>query len=76
MSQYDKILNFIKRNGSITPMDAFGNGMFITKLSTRIGEMERKGILFDHIWESKENGDGDTVRYMRYFLRDTDGRSN
>ena len=63
MSQYDKIINFVKLHGSITPMDAFG-------------KMERKGILFDHIWESKENGDGDTVRYMRYFLNDTDGRSN
>ena len=75
MSQYDKILNFVKKNGSITPMDAFGSGMFITKLSTRIGEMERRGILFDHIWESKENSEGETKRYMRYFLKD-DGRAN
>ena len=76
MSQYQKILDFIKRNGSISPMDAFGSGMWITKLSTRIGEMERKGIVFDHVWETNVNSDGETSRYMRYFLRDTDGRSN
>ena len=75
MSQYQKILDFIKKNGSISPMDAFGSGMYITKLSTRIGEMERKGIVFEHKWESNKNSDGETVRYMRYFLVD-DGRKN
>ena len=75
MSQHEKILNFVKQNGSITPMDAFNNGMFITKLSTRIGEMERRGILFDHIWETKENSEGETKRYMRYFLKDN-GRAS
>ena len=75
MSQYQKILDFVKKNGSISPMDAFGSGMWITKLSTRIGEMERKGIQFEHVWESKQNSDGSTKRYMRYFLVD-DGRKN
>ena len=70
MSQYDKILNFVKKNGSITPMDAFGSGMFITKLSTRIGEMERRGILFDRKWETNKNSEGETKRYLRYSLKD------
>jgi len=77
MSQYDKILNFVKQHGSITTVDAFNHGVFITKISTRIGEMERKGICsFDHVWETNVNSDGETSRYMRYFLKDTDGRSN
>ena len=73
MSQYQKILDFVKKNGSISPMDAFGSGMYITKLSTRIGEMERKGIVFEHKWEESVNSDGEKSRYMRYFLVD-DGR--
>ena len=73
MSQYQKILDFVKKNGSISPMDAFGSGMYITKLSTRIGEMERKGIQFSHVWENRVNEDGEKKRYMRYFLVD-DGR--
>ena len=69
MSQHQMILDFVRQNGSITPMDAF-NHLFITKLSTRIGEMERSGILFDHTWESHTNRYGQTKHYMRYTLKE------
>ena len=72
MSQHQMILDFVKQNGSITPMDAFFH-LSITKLSTRIGEMERKGIHFEHKPESSFNRFGKKVDYMRYRLLN-DGR--
>ena len=72
MSQHQMILDFVRQNGSITPMDAFYH-LGITKLSTRIGEMERRGIHFEHKPEPNVNRVGRPVIYMRYRLVD-DGR--
>ena len=65
MSQYERILDYIDRFGSISPMEAFSD-LGITKLSTRIGEMRRDGIEFSQEWETRKNRYGDKVRYMRY----------
>ena len=65
MSQYDKIVSFMDKHGSITPMDAFTH-LHITKLSTRIGEMIRMGHKIESTWETHTNQEGDTSRYKRY----------
>lgn len=68
MTQKEEILQYIKDNGSITPMDAFYN-LGITKLATRVGEMRRKGIKFEIVIEKRRNKyNTRTVRYARYFL--------
>lgn len=66
MSQATKIAAYIDKHGSITPMDAF-NDLYITKLATRISEMIRGGYKVDKVMEQRVNGEGETVRYMRYY---------
>ena len=65
MSQYEKISSYLDRHGSITPMEAF-SALHITKLATRIGEMNRMGFTIVGQMESHKNQDGETSRYMRY----------
>ena len=48
MSQHERILDYITRFGSISPMEAF-NDLGITKLSTRISEMRADGIEFHQV---------------------------
>lgn len=67
MTQCDKIVNYIKEFGSITPLDAFRD-LGITKLATRISEMRRNGQVFNQQYEKGKNRFGETVYYMRYFL--------
>lgn len=68
MTQHEKIIQYVKEHGSITPMEAWSK-LRITKLSTRIGEIERlKGIKFDRKEISKKNRDGERVRYMQYWF--------
>lgn len=64
-AQHKSILDYIAAFGSITPMDAFET-LYITKLATRISEMKALGIQFDQVYESRRNGEGKSVRYMRY----------
>ena len=64
-TQHKSILDYIVAFGSITPMDAF-SVLHITKLATRISEMKTLGIQFNQIYESRKNGEGKNVRFMRY----------
>ena len=66
--QQRKIYAFMTEHGSITPMDAFSK-LGITKLSTRIGEMMRKGIDIEKTMCHGTNAYGEPVRYMSYSLR-------
>lgn len=65
MTQYDKILDYIDRFGSISPMEAFMD-LGITKLATRVSEMTKNGYKFDKKLESTKNRYGESVHYMRY----------
>ena len=64
MSQQQEILEYIKRYGSITPMQAYELG--ITKLATRVSEMRKKGIEFHIEIVRSINKRGKTCRYARY----------
>ena len=66
-TQQYRILEYIKENGSITPLDAY-NDLGITKLATRISEMRAKGFTFKQKRESGKNRYDEDVNYMRYFL--------
>ena len=67
MTQHEKIANYIKRFGSITPMDAFAD-LGITKLATRISEMRRMGIEIRDEWTRTKNRFGERVEYKRYYF--------
>ena len=65
MTQHERILEYMDRFGSITPMDAFMD-LGITKLSTRIGEICRMGHKIDRKTEFAQNRYGQKVHYTRY----------
>ena len=66
-THHQRIFAYLEEFGSISPMEAFRD-LGETKLSTRIGEMRRRGIEIDQAEEQGKNRYGDTVRYMRYSL--------
>lgn len=67
-TQHDRIVKFTQINGSITPMEAFYR-LGITKLSTRIGEIERSGLArFSRTMETAPTRYDDDARFMRYTL--------
>lgn len=65
MTQHERILDYIERFGSISPMEAFAD-LGITKLSTRISEMIRNGENIHKERETSKNRFGESVSYMRY----------
>lgn len=67
MNQYERINRYLNQFGSITPRDAFSD-LGITKLSTRIGEMERKGLVkVERVTEKSNNRFGEPCSYTRYY---------
>lgn len=63
-TQHKQIREYLWKHGTMTPMDAVRE-IGCLKLSTRIGEMERAGMIrTDHVMETSANG----KRYMRYNL--------
>lgn len=69
MTQNERIIQYIKEFGSITPMEAFRD-LGVTKLATRVSEMSRNGIDFEKQFVKGKNRYGEPVYYMRYSLRD------
>lgn len=65
MNQREKILDYIDRHGSITPMDAFLD-LGITKLATRVSELIRDGVRIEKTQKSGKNRFGETVHFMEY----------
>ena len=66
--QYIRIVEFIIQWGSITQAAA-NKFISVSKLATRIGEMERKyGLVFHREFETGKNQFGEDVRFMRYYL--------
>lgn len=65
MNQHKAILDYLEAHGSITPMEAFSN-LGITKLSTRISEMIRRGYKFRKVPTEGKNRYGEPVRFMKY----------
>ena len=67
MTQQQRILQYMRDFGSISPMEAFRD-LGITKLATRISEITRGGQAVAKQMETSRNRYGNTVRYMRYRL--------
>lgn len=67
--QQQQIFSHMQMIGSISQMEAFRK-YGITKLSTRIGEMIRKGVNIKKTWKNYTTDDGRTVTYMSYSFAD------
>lgn len=67
LTQCEKILQYIEREGSITPLVAlreFG----CMRLASRITDLKRKGYIITKEMETARNKAGEPVRYARYRL--------
>ena len=69
MTQGERIIEYIREFGSISPMEAFSD-LGITKLATRVSEMSAEGIEFVKKYEETKNRYGEKVHYMRYSLKE------
>ena len=67
MSQEDRVIDYLEKNGSITSMDAIYH-LGIMDLPKRISELIRKGTDINKQWESGRNRYGEPIHYMRYSL--------
>ena len=68
-TQKEKILEHIKKYGSITSYEAFID-LGITQLATRIKELKGLGYEFTDEWITKKNRDGAVVTFKKYMLQD------
>lgn len=66
MNQEERLLAYIRRYGSITPLDAFRD-LGITKLATIVSKLKREGKVFYQYYEKSRNRFGEPTRYMRYW---------
>ena len=71
MTQGERIINYIKQFGSITPMEAFMD-LGITKLATRISELSQEGVEFYKEYMKTKNRFGEPAYYMRYWLKEAE----
>lgn len=67
VSQCNKILAYIRKHGSITPLDAlreFG----CMRLASRMSDLKRRGYTVKSVMESSKNKNGESVSYARYTI--------
>ena len=67
MTQCERIIDYLKMFGSISPLEAFRD-LGITKLATRISEMRKTGMEFEQEYVKSKNRYGEDVYFMRYYL--------
>lgn len=66
-SQSEQILEYMKENGSITPMDALLQ-FHCMRLGARIHDLKLDGYAIRSEIETHKSEDGRTSRYARYTL--------
>lgn len=69
MNQEQRILNYMKDFGSITPLDAmreFG----IMRLASRISDLKKRGYKISREYEKSVNRYGEHTKYARYKLEE------
>ena len=71
MSRQEEILLYMTENGSITRLQA-ATKLYIFELSSRIGELKRKGYKIDSEWQMKKNDYGRTVRFKKYWIKENE----
>lgn len=69
MTQCEKIIDYIKRYGSITTWDAFRD-LGITRLSGRIHDLTQKGYDFNRESITTKNRDGESVTFTKYSFKE------
>lgn len=67
MSDNEKILNYLKTNGSITSWEAIQH-FRCTRLSGRIYDLRKRGFNITATTEESVDASGEKIRYARYSL--------
>ena len=67
MTQEEKILDYMERHGSITPLEAM-NELGVMRLGARIYDLKESGIKIITETVKGKNRDGEPTRYARYRL--------
>lgn len=67
MTQYDRIIEYMQKNGSITTLQAMLN-IGCMRLSSRISELKKRGYNIKSEFVQDKNRYGDKVHYKRYSL--------
>lgn len=67
MSQKDKVLQYIKVNGSISSMQAFYH-LGVTRLAARISELRERGVGIESTTVNGKAKDGTPIHYSVYSL--------
>jgi len=67
MKQTQKVIDYMKEFGSITPLEAFRD-LGIMRLGARIWDIEHQGVEIKHETEYAQNRFGDKIHYTRYSL--------
>ena len=75
LTQNECVLAYIDEFGSITSKEAF-DLIGVTRLASRICDLEKWGYHFIRRTESADNRYGDKVRFTRYSLEEDDGKKN
>lgn len=70
MTQKEEILLYLSENGSITRLQA-ANELFIFELSSRMGELRKKGYKIASEWQRSVNRYGRVSRFKKYWLEVT-----
>lgn len=66
-SQTERILNYLKEKGSITPKEAYKE-FDCMRLAAQIYVLKHRGIKIKSTLENTKNRYGNTVHYARYSL--------
>lgn len=67
MTQRERIVRYLKDNGSITALEAVRE-LGVLQLSARLVELEREGYAFNKKREYSHNRYGERVDYIRYSI--------
>ena len=65
MKQTKRILDYIDRFGSITPLDAMRD-LGVMRLAARIQDLEHQGVKINSVMETGVNRLGEKTHYARY----------
>lgn len=72
MNQTEKVLDYLERHGSITPLEAM-NKLGIMRLGARIFDLKESGINIITERVSEKNRFGELVNFARYRLEKENG---
>lgn len=68
-NQKKKIIDYLKKNKSITPVDAMFD-LGIMRLAARMSDLKKDGYNIQMEMETGKNRYGEPVRYARYSLKE------